>query len=211
MELELGFHKFAGSGKKYAYVLDGVCPVFLRNIVFLQRTPGSLECVVVREWGARSNKRAWEPPKGQMEWKELEAAGYKRGDKISSKDLAKQMRAGALRELQEEAKIRPAEAKHLRMLPLAYVQAWPESGVRGAHFRYQFWIAEITYKTMFEAQARLQKICDHPELPALLTPDNVEKDAVAFWSPADGWDMIRGAFSQKMTRMFISFMEKHGI
>jgi hypothetical protein len=214
--MEIGFHEFP-SGKQYVFVKSpGVAKsprVFLRNIIFLQRQSNPAEFAIVREWQAPDYDSAWEPPKGQMEWKEFADSGLKPGTILSEKTLAKYMREGVMREMVEEAKVLPTEIKHFQMIPLAYTQPWPESRVAGAHFRYQFWTARISDKIMLEAQKRMSTLVSHPDLQHVVTPDAKEKDAIVWWSgkTTKEWSMIRGAFSQKMTRMFVAWLKKHGV
>jgi hypothetical protein len=211
--MEIGFHTFP-SGKQYVYVKEPAKEkrVFLRNIIFLCRAHDPATFAVVREWQASTDHAVWEPPKGQMEWKELKDSGVRAGSTITPPELAKHMRAGVLREMMEEAKILPSEIRNLSMVPVEYTQAWPESGVRGAHFRYQFWKAIVTDSTMLEAQKRMKELVNNPEWALLLPPDMCEKDAIVWWSPEkDSWKMIRGEFSQKMTHMFVDWAKGHGI
>lgn len=210
--MEIGFHTFP-SGKQYVYVkTPGEPRVFLRNILFLQRSSAPAQFAIVREWGAPRNEGAWEPPKGQMEWKELAESGVKPGSIVTPKALAKYMREGVLREMTEEAKVFPDEIRNLRALPLAYEQEWKDSGAPGKNqFRYQFWTATITDKTMLEAQKRMTTLVTHPDLHHMLLPDVKEKDAIVWWSASSDEKLLRGAFSKKMTRMFVEWYKKHGV
>lgn len=212
--MEVGYHTFP-SGKEYLFVRQGKGaekePVFLRNIIFLRNTSDPREIAIVREWGAEGNKHVWEPPKGQMEWKELRESGIRKGSKITPEQLLPYMREGVLREMSEEAKVYPNEITGLRMLPMSYTEEWPSSGLSGAKFQYQFWTANLTQKHMLEAQARMRYLVEHPDLKEMLPADVCEKDAIAWWKPEDGWLKIRGAFSQKMTAAFYKELDKHGV
>jgi len=131
------------SGKKYTYIIDEHChKVFLRNVLFLSKVDDPHNIVVVREWGASSNKHVWEPPKGQMEWKELDVANI--GQILKPSTLLKQMRIAVQREMVEEAKILPKDVHDLKPLPIVYKQAWPESKIPGAHFIYQLYSRACT-------------------------------------------------------------------
>jgi hypothetical protein len=197
--MEVNFHTFP-SGKRYVYVVKDGAPVFLRNILFITRASNSREIAVVREWGARSNKGTWEPPKGQLEWKEI--GGSPRT--MTSAELVRHMRAGILREIAEESKFLPKELTHFHRLPGFYMQDWPESGLPGAKFMYQYWHATASDKAMANAQARMKELVDHPDWKAMLPADLTEKDAVQWWKPEDGWTFIRSAFSKKMTVRYYS-------
>lgn len=195
--MEVGYHTFP-SGKQYAYIKRDGKPVFLRNILFISRASHPREIATVREWGSRTNKGVWEPPKGQLEWKEIGG----RPRTLPAAALTRHMRAGILREITEEAKFLPKELAHMRKLPLYYAQDWPESGVPGAKFMYQYWHAEASDAAMANAQARMKELVDHPDWKHMLPADLTEKDAVQWWKPEDGWDSIRASFSKKMTRHY---------
>jgi len=182
--------------------------VFLRNILFLHNSKNPKQIALVHEFGKRTDKAAWEPPKGQMEWKEFAATGVKRGSKISAKNLEKYQREGVLRELTEEAKILPEEIKSLQRLPYVYKQAWPESRIPNAFFCYQYWKATTTHEVLFEAQKRLNILKEDKDLKAMLPADNSEKDGIKWWSPLDNrsWDDIYGDFSKKMTSLYFKVL-----
>jgi hypothetical protein len=205
--VKIGYHTFP-SGKQYAYMIDPDtnAKIFLRNILILTRNSDAYTIAVVREWGAKA-RAAWEPPKGQMEWKEFRGSGART---LTPAQLTAHQRAGVLRELTEEAKILPTEISHLRKLPLIYRQPWEESGVRNAHFMYQFWTARATDETMLEAQKRMNFLTSDPDLKYLLSSDVTEKDAIAWWLPRsdDDWKDIRGAFSKKMTALYFDTLKK---
>lgn len=193
------------------YVLRDKKPVFLRNILFLTTRTDSRTIAIVREWGATSDRGVWEPPKGQMEWKEFRESGIKPHSVISEEDLYRYMKEGVLREMQEEAKVLPNEITGLTALPLSYMQAWPSSHIPGASFQYQFWKAHITNATMKKAQSRIQELVDHPSLARTLPHDVLEKDAIVWWSPSEKWAKIRGAFSKKMTQLYYAYLDKYGV
>lgn len=207
----LGAHTFP-SGKSYAYILTPSGEkVFLRNILFLHNATNPSQIALVHEFGKRGDKAAWEPPKGQMEWKEFATVGLHHGDSISSKTLERNQRMGVLRELTEEAKILPSEIKGLHRLPFVYKQPWPESGLKNAAFLYQYWRATTTPATLLEAQERLTHLKSDKDLAQMLPPDNVEKDAIKWWSPLSkiSWDCIYGDFSKKMTQLYFKQFEGH--
>ena len=199
--MELGFHKFP-SGKQYVYIKpeDG-CPIFLRNILFLKNASNPSQIALVREWGAKTNNGTWEPPKGQMEWKEFATdADVKPFSKVSPAVLRRHMKAGMMREMMEEAKIFPSEIRDLKMLPFRYIQDWHVPGMRCAKFMYQYWEAKTSQTTLLEAQKRIDFILKDKDNTMMVPADVKEKDAVRWWSPAaEGYGPIRGSFSKKMT------------
>ena len=200
-KVTIGFHTFP-SGKQYTYILTPErTPVFLRNIIFLKNTANPREVAIVHEWGMPKKGRC-EPPKGQMEWKELKDTGVKPGDRLTWAQLYKHMEKGIMREMQEEANVLPSEIRDFHRLPQFYQQTWPESGLADAQFMYQFWEAKMTPKTMLEAQKRIQILVENEDWKGILPSDITEKDAIRWWKPEDGWDMIRGGFSKKMTALY---------
>jgi hypothetical protein len=206
--MEINYHTFP-SGKSYAYIkTESGHKVFLRNILFLHNTDAPHQIALVHEFGKRTQKAAWEPPKGQMEWKEFSAEGIKAGTNIRSASLERHQREGVLRELTEEAKILPSEISGLKRLPYCYKQTWSESGIKDAFFIYQYWQAKTTPATLFEAQKRLDILKADKDLKAMLPADNSEKDAVRWWSPKNGWEVIYGDFSKKMTQCYFKVLPK---
>ncbi len=197
----LDYQRFP-SGKQYACVRDGKTKTFLRNIAFLHTASDKRRIVLVHEWDYPM-RREWEPPKGQMEWKEFAAEGYKKGQTISAKELVAAMREGVLREVAEEAKIPHTHIRSLHPIELSYTEPFPDAGPH-AFFRYQFWEGIVTADAVEAAQKTIERIVANPEVQAKLPADKKEKDAVGFWKPtvASDWDKIRGAFSGTMTRMY---------
>jgi hypothetical protein len=207
------------SGKKYLFLQDGKQRIFLRNILFIKHASKPKEIVVVREWGATTNKGQWEPPKGQMEWKEVsEEIGAKSGQSVPTEKMVECMKQGVLREVFEEAKIHPNELRNIRMMtiltpdgvaPLSYTEAFPQAGPH-CMFRYQFW--EATLSDLRPAQTRLRKLTQNPDWVSMLPEDLCEKNAVAWWNiqsiPTRDW--IRGEFSGRMVDMYMDFVRpKH--
>ena len=211
--MEIGFHTFP-SGKQYAFFKeDGKAPCFLRNILFLAMPGDPTTIAIVREYGASTDRGVWEPPKGQMEWKEFAAAGVKAGARITPARLTQFQRAGVLREMVEEAKILPREIHGLTKLPILYRQQWTDDYKPReftADFCYQFWHATTSPETLLEAQERMATLVANPDWKHILPADMTEKDAIQWWNPdRDGWAPIRGAFSKKMTQLYFDTAHKH--
>lgn len=201
--MKVGYQTFP-SGKKYAFVREGDKRFFLRNIAFL-RHASQPHIVIVREWGSKSDTAAWEPPKGQMEWKEFSEVGVRTEQSISVLKLVSLMKEGVLREIAEEAKIMPNEITNLQYIPMSYKQAWPKAGP-DAFFRYQFW--EGVVGNLKPAQERLKTLVSHPDWVQMLPADVSEKDKVVWWSPTDPktrhW--IRGEFSGSMVNYYVQHL-----
>lgn len=199
--MKVGYQTFP-SGKKYAFIREGDKRFFLRNIAFLRHASNPLQIVVVRDWGSHSEIGAWEPPKGQMEWKEFSEAGVQPEKSLSVNKLVEIMKDGILREIAEEAKIMPSEIKNLHYIPVSYKQEFPKAG-KEAFFRYQFW--EGTVHDLQLAKKRLNSLVKNPDWVSMLPEDVSEKDKVAWWSPANtktrNW--IRGEFSGSMVDYYV--------
>ena len=187
---------------------DAPGPIFLRNILFLTPSNDKHTIAIVCEMGSHGGHGTWEPPKGQMEWKEFADSGFRAGQRVEPAEVVKYMRRGALREMTEEAKLLPSEINGLQRLPLQYTQAWPESKVAGAAFMYQFWHAAVKPGALGEAQKRLKALISNPDWIKILPPDMCEKQAVAWWHPKrNDAKLIRGAFSNTMTRMYFGWLD----
>lgn len=197
------------SGKQYACVRDGKSKCFLRNIAFLHKPNSAHTIMIVHEWGVKEDRHQWEPPKGQMEWKEFAAKGFHKGQEISTQQLTSAMKEGLLRELSEEAKVKPTEIQDFRLLPLSYSEPFPKAGP-DAEFRYQFWTGTVTAPNFAKAKQRMEELVGNPSLWPDIPADKKEKDGVAWWSPEEprAWEKIRGAFSGTMTRMYYAYLEK---
>ena len=210
--MELGFHTFS-TGKQYVFLKDPATQTrtFLRNILILT-PPGAPDTIaIVREWGAKGDVGVWEPPKGQMEWKEFADSGLRAGTRISEADLTRHQREGVLREMIEEAKILPSEIKDLTKMPLVYSQKWEDAGIPNVRFLYQYWTATTTRANLLEAQKRMRTLVDNEDWKHLLPADMTEKDGIEWFTPSrdrDSWKKIRGAFSKKMTDVYFDTLRK---
>jgi hypothetical protein len=204
--MEVGYKVFPG-GKRYAYVMVDNHQVFLRNILFIHNTENPSQIAIVHEWGMPDNR--WEPPKGQFEWDELGAP--RKGAQMTQSQILQAMRRGILRETKEEAKILPSELLNFRQMNRYYSQIWDApSAPPGAYFLYQFWQAEITPKTMLEAQKRMQELVKNKDWKHLLPADILEKDAIRWWNPTiEGYKNIRSGFSKKMTADYVILYKAH--
>jgi hypothetical protein len=203
--MEVGYKVFP-KGKRYAYVMIDNHPVFLRNIMFIHNTNNPSQVVIVHEWKMPNNR--WEPPKGQFEWDELGAPH--KGTKMTQSQILVAMKHGILREVKEEAKILPSELINMHSIQTCYSQEWPESGIPGAMFLYQFWKAEITPQTMLDAQKRMNELVHNEDWAHLLPPDMLEKDAIRWWAPTrEGYAVIRSGFSKKMTHKYFTLLKAH--
>ena len=198
----IGYHEFK-SGKKYLYVkecLDG-SRTFLRNILFIHHPYSYKKIAVVHEFGEKATA-SYEPPKGQMEWKEVE--GYSNESKIEPKQLVKFMKEAVLREIGEEAKFLPSELKKLKLIPFSYEEKFEGAPLKSDKFRYMFWSACATDASMLKAQRRIKHMIEEPDHIQLLPSDVREKDHVCWFElkSKDDYKYIRRSFSLKMTKLY---------
>jgi len=198
----INYHKFP-SGKEYLYIQQPSDErVFIRNILFIHPAHDEKTIAVVHEWG-KNPKKEYEPPKGQMEWKEAKMYGAVPNQSVTEKQLMTIMKAAVRREIGEEAKFLKSELKNVYPLPMVYEQGFTGAPLKTDRFRYQFWSATVSEAAMKKAQERVQKLVDDPEGTKLLKPDLKEKDGLIWWSPSEtNWAMIRGGFSKKMTQQY---------
>jgi hypothetical protein len=197
----INFHKFP-SGKEYLYIHQPSDErVFIRNILFIHPAGDEKTIALVHEWG-KNPKKEYEPPKGQMEWKEAKLYGAVPNQQVSETKLMMMMKAAVIREIGEEAKFLKTELRNVHPLPLVYEQTFKGAPFKTDRFRYQFWTATVSQASMKKAQERIQKLVDDPEGTKLLKPDLKEKDGLIWWKPSDGWDKIRGGFSNNMTHQY---------
>ena len=197
----IGYETFK-RGKEYLYIHQPSGErVFIRNILFIHPADDEKTIALVHEWG-KNPKKEYEPPKGQMEWKEAKMYGATPNKQVSEKQLMIMMKAAVIREIGEEAKFLKSELKSVHPLPLVYEQSFMGAPLKTDRFRYQFWSATVTEASMKKAQERIQKLLDDPEGTKLLKPDLREKDGLIWWKPSDGWDKIRSGFSNNMTHQY---------
>jgi len=197
------FHKFP-SGKEYLYIHQPSGErVFIRNILFIHST-NEKTIALVHEWG-KNPKKEYEPPKGQMEWKEAKLYGAVPNQKVTETKLMRMMKAAVIREIGEEAKFLKTELENVHPLPLVYEQSFKGAPLKTDRFRYQFWAATVSQASMKKAQERIQHLVDHPDYTNMLAPDLKEKDGLIWWNPSDGWDKIRSGFSKNMTQQYYKY------
>jgi len=162
---------------------------------------------LVHEWG-KHPKKEYEPPKGQMEWKEAKMYDAVPNKSVTETQLLTMMKAAVIREIGEEAKFTKQELKHVEPLPLVYEQSFKGAPLSTDRFRYQFWTATVSEASMKKAQARVQELLDNPEHTKTLKPDLREKDGLIWWNPSspEKWRMIRGGFSNNMTHQYYEYV-----
>lgn len=161
--------------KKYAYVehpTEG-WRVYLRSCVFLHpmnKPFNVMNFLVVKRTGARMTTAAWEPPKGQMEGKDMSR----------NKSILELLEENVRRETEEESHItRIHQLKHTGLV----FQSQETNYGKNEYFQYhifQGWIDEEQINKSFET---FEWIKEHPMAFKRWKRDRREKDAVAWFDP----------------------------
>ncbi len=161
--------------KAYAYVehpTEG-WRVYLRSAVFLHPRGAPAHCknfLVVKRTGAPYHAATWEPPKGQMEGKDIR----------HNQPIKALLEENVRRETEEEAHI--TDLIGLKHTGLAF-QGQEKTYPPNWFFQYHIFRAEITPEAAQASQAWFRWAADHPKAFARMRRDRREKDAVAFYSP----------------------------
>lgn len=161
--------------KAYAYVehpKEG-WRVYLRSCVFLHPMDEPFQkqhFLVVKRTGARATTAAWEPPKGQMEGKELST-------RISILDALKE---NVLRETEEESHITEIERLHHTGLVF---QSQETNYPSNHYFQYHIFQGYLTLEQVKQSIDTFDWMKEHKEAVKRWRRDRKEKDAVAWFSP----------------------------
>jgi 8-oxo-dGTP pyrophosphatase MutT (NUDIX family) len=161
--------------KAYAYVEHPVegWRVYLRNAVFLQEagTPAD-RFLVFRNSKKGSSKGTWEPPKGQMEGKDLL--------RRPSEPLVGLLVNALMREVEEEAHITDVQSvKYTGLVFQSKEKDFPENWFFQYHI-FQATVSPTVIKETFEAFDWMKQ---HPKAVARWRRDRKETDAVAWFHP----------------------------
>jgi ADP-ribose pyrophosphatase YjhB (NUDIX family) len=160
--------------KAYAYVehpTEG-WRVYLRSAVFLHLRDAPYNCkrfLVVKRTGAPYHDATWEPPKGQMEGKDIR----------HNQSIAKLLEENVRRETEEEAHI--TDLIGLKHTGLAF-QDQEKTYPPNWYFQYHIFRAEITAEAALASTEWFRWAADHPKAFARMRRDRREKDAVAIYS-----------------------------
>jgi NUDIX domain len=163
--------------KAYAYVehpTEG-WRVYLRSAAFLHpvgsRNPRQF--LVVKRRGARQTTAAWEPPKGQMEGKELRST---RGSVYHA------LLENIQREITEEAHITTPiqNLKHAGLIFQSQETSYPINHF----FQYHVFQGFVGDEQLAESEGTFEWMRAHPKAVERWTRDRKEKDAVAWFRPA---------------------------
>lgn len=188
--------------KRYAYVehpKEG-WRVYLRNAAFLHQWEGSpnigldpQKFLVVKTTGAAPHGYAWEPPKGQMEGKDLPTRG----------PLLKGMMDALSREIAEESKIENVLfLQHTGLVFQGREKDYPPNHF----FQYHIFRGFVDEEEIDSAQQKFQWLKDHPKAYARLRKDFKEKDAMRFYSPKH--TRLFGAWAPALVMLYSTLYRK---
>jgi 8-oxo-dGTP pyrophosphatase MutT (NUDIX family) len=161
--------------KAYAYVehpKEG-WRVYLRSCVFLHPIDEPFQkqhFLVVKKSRARPTAASWEPPKGQMEGKELTP-------RIS---ILNALKENAMRETEEEAHITQIERLHHTGLVF---QSQETDYPSNHYFQYHIFKGFLTLEQVKQSIDTFDWMKNHKEAIKRWKRDRKEKDAVAWFSP----------------------------
>jgi len=160
--------------KAYAYVehpTEG-WRVYLRSCVFLHpiNEPfNERHFLVVKRTGAHLTTAAWEPPKGQMEGKDM-----------TKKPILELLKENVLRETEEESHI--TEVEHLKHTGLVF-QSQESDFPQNHFFQYHLFQGNVTDEQVHKSFETFAWIKEHPKAFKRWRRDRREKDAVAWFDP----------------------------
>lgn len=161
--------------KAYAYVEHPVegWRVYLRSCVFLHSTNEKFNpqhFLVVKRTGTRMTTAAWEPPKGQMEGKDIS----------HNKSVLELLKENVRRETEEESHI--TDIKHLKHTGLVF-QSQESNYPANTYFQYHLFQGLITTDQIKRSFETFEWIKEHPKAFKRWRRDRREKDAVAWFDP----------------------------
>lgn len=162
--------------KSYAYVehpAEG-WRVYLRSCIFLHPVNEPFRpshFLVVKRRGAQYRTATWEPPKGQMEGKDMRRSGR------SVMDL---LRENVQRETEEESHITSIQRiRHTGLVFQSYEADYPAN----TFFQYHIFQGFLTPQQIQQSFDTFEWIKEHPKAFDRWRRDRKEKDAVAWFQP----------------------------
>lgn len=161
--------------KRYAYVehpTEG-WKVFLRSCVFLhplKETFRPSHVLVVKRTGARMYSPTWEPPKGQMEGKDMT-------DDVGIMALLEE---NVLRETEEESHV--TEVRYLQHTGFVF-QGREKNYPPNTYFQYHIFQGFVTDEQVNQSFETFEWIKEHPKGFKRWRRDRREKDAVSWFDP----------------------------
>ena len=147
--------------------------------------------LVVKRAGRPAAGKEWEPPKGQMEGKELTKAG--------NGSIMQLLKENVRREVGEESRIHNLQGLRYTELVL---QDREKDYPPNTFFQYHIFQAMVTPVTWMRAAGELDWYRAHPAAFARLRRDKREKDQLAWFSPSE--TQIMGRWSPRIVAMYLS-------
>ena len=159
--------------KAYAYVEhpEEGWRVYLRACVFLHPNGpfNPTHFLVVNRIKSRWSSATWEPPKGQMEGKEIK----------TNKSILEHLKNNVLRETEEESHITEIQnLKHTGLVFQSQETDYPEN----TYFQYHIFQGIVTQDQLNQSFNTFKWIKDHPKAFARWRRDRREKDAVSWFN-----------------------------
>ena len=160
--------------KKYAYVehpTEG-WRVYLRSCAFLHpayKPFNKMNFLVVKRTGARWSTATWEPPKGQMEGKDLK-----------NKSILEHLKDNVIRETEEESHV--TDIKKLKHTGLVF-QSQESDYPSNTYFQYHIFQGFISREQVEQSFTTFKWIKEHPKGFARWKRDRKEKDGVSWFDP----------------------------
>ena len=172
--------------------------VYLRSACFIHEYPTQAvggNCLdmnsflVVRRAGSQSNEKAWEPPKGQAEFK----------DQDPKKSILENLKVNVRREVAEESRVqRLIGLRHTKIVFQGREKDYPPNH----YFQYHIFQALVYPKEWMRASSELDWYRAHPAAFARLRRDKREKDALAWYSPSE--HKLMGKWSPKIVALYLN-------
>jgi 8-oxo-dGTP pyrophosphatase MutT (NUDIX family) len=206
--IRFSFHDFKRFNKQYVSIElpESKIRVFLRTAIFLEVTgvPNEDESqyVIVHDIG-KKGKGSWDPPKGQVEYKEYEEVS--RRHRLPNTTLHALLREGVRREVVEETRINLNDVFDLREIPYLAIAGKHEDLPKNFHYQYNIFEGKITYKTFMKAKAKMDHLRANPHLTITMPKDIIEKDEIRLWKPSDGLDMIMDGDPKKLIQLYLDY------
>jgi 8-oxo-dGTP pyrophosphatase MutT (NUDIX family) len=133
---------------------------------------------------------AWEPPKGQMERKELRSG-----------TILECLAANALRETEEEAHIRTVKkVRHTGLVLQSQESSYPHNH----YFQYHIFQGTVDPEEIERSFKQFQRMKEHPLEVARWKRDRREKDAVAWFHPRN--TRLKPRWSVDLVAMYMQRM-----
>jgi len=185
--------------KAYAYVehpTEG-WRVYLRSCAFVSVDKpwfNKRDFLVVKKTGADAKGKSWEPPKGQMEGKDLGAKG----------PILKYLRENVRREMEEEAAIH--NTKSIKYTGLVY-QNKEKDYPSNWFFQYHIFEVLISNNEFNKIIDHFNWIKEHPEAFAKFKRDRREKDSISIYVE-EGSELtkIYGLWSPGIIKLYLSYL-----